>query len=411
MWTPFLLLLWAAGVGSDFFLGERHEHGFIPIDVRYPQYKLFYWLFKSRSRQPNPPLVVWIEGGPGCSSEGAIYVEHGPYRLGLNDSSVESNPYSWNNNADIMFIDQPLGTGFSNCSDQRRIPSTSEQTAEDFYGFFTNFLAAHSTEYNPQTTKVYFAGQSYGGHFLPAIVSTLLRRNFPFRIAGCSLGNPYVSPDAVMWSYPRFAYRRGLISYPTYAGAVVAQNVYEILNKIGWETAAFFFSSLVNATVVGLFTPNFMPYDIRGTDMPFQQFDTFMKARLKRELGLSDREWESCNGAIPTEIMTLDQIHDCSAYVDEILARGIPVVFYYGAEDFVCNSLSWERTLDGFSWPGVEEFRRQPLRQYWANGKLKGEQRQYKNLWYIRVFNAGHIVFYNDPEFGFDLLTRLFQQT
>ncbi len=408
MWTPLLLLLWTAACGPDFFRGERHEHGFLPIDVRSPQYKLFYWLFKSRSRQPNPPLIVWIEGGPGCSSEGAAYMEHGPYRFRPGTGEADSNPYSWNNNADLLFFDQPLGTGFSNCSDQWRIPRTSSQTAEDFYGFFTNFLTMHTGDYNPRETKVYFAGHSYAGHFLPAIVSVLIKHDFPFRIAGCIVGNAYVNPEAVLWSYPRFAYQHGLISEFVYAGAVVGQNVYSILMRIGWKSAAFLFSSMINSIVVGLYTPRFLPYDIRGVELP--NFDEFMNGWLKKQLGMEEREWEGCSGVIPTEIMTIDQVEDCSAYVDEMLAKGIPTVFYYGAEDFVCNTLSWNRTLDGLSWSGIEEFRKQPLREYWANGKLKGEQRRYKNLWYIQVHNAGHIVFFNEPEFGFDMLTRVLHQ-
>jgi len=58
---------------------------------------------------------MWLSGGPGCSSELALFFENGPF--GLNDDlSLKFNPYSWNNVSNLLFVDNPIGTGFSECS-------------------------------------------------------------------------------------------------------------------------------------------------------------------------------------------------------------------------------------------------------------------------------------------------------
>ena len=76
-------------------------------------------MVESRNDPDNDPLIIWLQGGPGCSSMLGMYTENGPYNFRYNGSSVkerftfEYNKYSWNNNANVMYVDQPLGTGFS----------------------------------------------------------------------------------------------------------------------------------------------------------------------------------------------------------------------------------------------------------------------------------------------------------
>ena len=67
--------------------------------------KLFYWLWESRSaKKDTDPLVFWFTGGPGCSSELAAFMENGPYMI-QKDLSLKTNPYSWNNNANVAYVD------------------------------------------------------------------------------------------------------------------------------------------------------------------------------------------------------------------------------------------------------------------------------------------------------------------
>lgn len=82
--------------------------------------QLFYWLFESRNDPVTDPLILWLSGGPGCSSMLALFVENGPYRIvehgggaAVEDSSrlLRLNPHSWNSNATVIYLDQPAGTG------------------------------------------------------------------------------------------------------------------------------------------------------------------------------------------------------------------------------------------------------------------------------------------------------------
>ena len=73
----------------------------------------FYWFFESRSAPKSDPVVLWMTGGPGCSSEVALFGENGPCSVNAAGDGTIPNAFSWNSNASLLYIDQPAGTGFS----------------------------------------------------------------------------------------------------------------------------------------------------------------------------------------------------------------------------------------------------------------------------------------------------------
>jgi cathepsin A (carboxypeptidase C) len=73
---------------------------------------IFYWMFESRDAPATDPLVLWLTGGPGCASEVALFYENGPYQFN-EDGSLRTNPNSWNEVSNLLYVDQPVGTGFS----------------------------------------------------------------------------------------------------------------------------------------------------------------------------------------------------------------------------------------------------------------------------------------------------------
>ena len=73
----------------------------------------FSWAFESRNDPATDPVILWMTGGPGCSSEVALFGENGPCKVNEDGTATTPNPYSWNNNATLIYVDQPTGTGFS----------------------------------------------------------------------------------------------------------------------------------------------------------------------------------------------------------------------------------------------------------------------------------------------------------
>jgi cathepsin A (carboxypeptidase C) len=103
-------------------------------------------------------------------------MELGPCRVDKGGQDTTRNPYSWNSNANVIFLDQPVNVGFS--YSEGSSVSTTEAAAEDVYAFLQVLLAAL-----PQFAKAPFhlTGESYAGHYIPAMAKVIADRNREWR--------------------------------------------------------------------------------------------------------------------------------------------------------------------------------------------------------------------------------------
>jgi cathepsin A (carboxypeptidase C) len=135
---------------------------------------IFFYFFESRSDPDSDDVILWTTGGPGCSSSLGLFMEMGPCQI-TDDNGPKRNPHSWNENANIFFIDQPiglefalsprastdfvdLGVGFS-YADYGEYVSTTEEGAEDIAAFVAIFFAIFSKF---SGRAFHMAGSSYG---------------------------------------------------------------------------------------------------------------------------------------------------------------------------------------------------------------------------------------------------------
>lgn len=139
-------------------------------------HNLFYWHFKNTALT-DAPLVVWINGGPGSSSMFGLFLENGPIRLSKNGPGVDdfiiglNQAGSWVDIADMVFIDQPVGTGFS-------YGDSYLTKMEDGAIEFVNFLVAFIKKYPEYKSRgVVLSGESYAGKYLPHFATKVSQHN------------------------------------------------------------------------------------------------------------------------------------------------------------------------------------------------------------------------------------------
>ena len=123
---------------------------------------LFFWMFEKRNQDEDValediPFVVWLTGGPGCSSTLALLTENGPCSVNSDGATTSPNPYSWTEAAHVLWLDQPAGVGFSYGAEN---DSGEEMVSEDAYFFLQAFFQTH-----PEYAKspLYITGESYAG--------------------------------------------------------------------------------------------------------------------------------------------------------------------------------------------------------------------------------------------------------
>uniref|UniRef100_A0A0D3CDK6 Uncharacterized protein n=1 Tax=Brassica oleracea var. oleracea TaxID=109376 RepID=A0A0D3CDK6_BRAOL len=180
--------------------------------------KLFYYFIKSENKPEEDPLLIWLTGGPACTALSALAFEIGPltfknedYNGGL--PSLVSTSYSWTKVASIIFLDQPVGTGFSYSTTPLADKPSDTGEAKQTYEFLQKWLVEH-----PEfvSNPLYVGGDSYAGIVVPAIVQQISigneNSNRPMNLKGYVLGNPSTELDKDHNAKIPYAHGMGLIS-------------------------------------------------------------------------------------------------------------------------------------------------------------------------------------------------------
>lgn len=137
----------------DFDIGESYA-GLLPISSAPNSSELYFWFYPSANPQAEDEILIWLNGGPGCSSLEGILQENGPFLWQYGTFKPVKNPYTWVNLTNVVWIEQPAGTGFSQ---KRGTPAATNEleVAEQFLGFWKNFVDT----FGLHNRKVYIAGE------------------------------------------------------------------------------------------------------------------------------------------------------------------------------------------------------------------------------------------------------------
>ncbi|KAK1424677.1 hypothetical protein QVD17_20012 [Tagetes erecta] len=201
----------------------RHYAGYVTVN-EFSGRALFYWFYEAWSFPEEKPLVLWLNGGPGCSSVGyGATQEIGPFIVGTDGNDLQLNPYSWNREANMLFLESPVGVGFSysnTTSDYENLGDDS--TANDTYAFLHNWFMKFPSY---RTRTFYIAGESYAGKYVPELAGLIHDRNKDpslfINLKGILLGNPETS-DAEDW--------KGLVDY-AWSHAVVSDETHKTIRE------------------------------------------------------------------------------------------------------------------------------------------------------------------------------------
>nr|XP_023913727.1 serine carboxypeptidase-like 3 [Quercus suber]POF08972.1 serine carboxypeptidase-like 18 [Quercus suber] len=204
--------------GFDGELPFSLETGYIGVgDSNHSQ--LFYYFVESQRNPSEDPLMIWLTGGPGCSVLSAFFYESGPLAFTYVDyngslPSLHYNPYAWTQGLNIIYVDAPVGTGFSYSTTQEGYYIDDYEAVSQIYQFLSKWLLAHPQYFE---NMLYVGGDSYSGIPLPMIVQEIFNGNqagtYPFmNLRGYVLGNPKTDDFLDDNSRVPFAHRLTLIS-------------------------------------------------------------------------------------------------------------------------------------------------------------------------------------------------------
>ncbi|XP_008794935.2 serine carboxypeptidase 1-like [Phoenix dactylifera] len=197
---------------------SKHYSGYVTVDEGHGR-NLFYYFVVSEGNPSEDPVVMWLNGGPGCSSFDGFIYEHGPFNFQSGGSAgsmpqLHLNPYSWSKVSNILYLDSPAGVGMSYSNDESDYATGDLKTASDSHKFILKWFELYP-EF--QQNPFYISGESYAGVYVPTLASEVAKGiedgvkptiNFKGYMVGNGVADTVFDGDALV----PFAHGMGLIS-------------------------------------------------------------------------------------------------------------------------------------------------------------------------------------------------------
>ncbi|KAG6418684.1 hypothetical protein SASPL_120888 [Salvia splendens] len=173
--------------------------GYVTVNQTAGRAFYYYFAEAQRAHHKKMPLLLWLNGGPGCSSlaYGAMQ-ELGPFRVHSDGKTLYKNPFSWNHAANLLFLESPAGVGFSYSNTTADFRSGGDaKTAIDNYAFLVNWLERFPEH---KGRDFYISGESYAGHYVPQLAHTILYHNKKagktiINLKGIIIGNAVINDE------------------------------------------------------------------------------------------------------------------------------------------------------------------------------------------------------------------------
>lgn len=410
--------------------------GHVEIDPEHHA-NLFFWLFQNRHIANKQRLVIWLNGGPGCSSEDGALMEIGPYRLKDNGTGANLvyNDGSWDEFSNLMFVDNPIGTGFSYVDTDSYIHELPEM-ANQFITFLEKWFKLF-----PQFEQddIYLAGESYAGQHIPYIAKAIIDRNKStankWSLKGMLIGNGWIAPEEQYKAYLSYAYERGLIERESEAAKRIESQqaicVKELSKEGGKDHVDLsqcedILQDILRETQVK--GPDgksqcINMYDIRLKDsypscgMNWPPDLSAVTPYLRRSdvveaLHINPEKrtgWTECNGAVGEKFKASNSKPSITLLPD--LLAEVPMVLFSGAEDLICNHIGTEELISNMEWNGGKGFELSagtwaPRRDWEFEGEAAGFWQEARNLTYVLFYNSSHMVPFDFARRTRDMLDR-----
>ncbi|KAI0772250.1 serine carboxypeptidase [Irpex lacteus] len=410
----------------------RSYTGYIDVEARH----LFFYFFESRNDPDTDDVIFWTNGGPGGSSSLGMLMELGPCSVTSPDNYT-FNPYSWNENANLFFLDQPVGVGFS-YADHEEYVGTTEEAAKDVAAFVAIFFE-HFTKFKGRA--FHMAGESYGGRYIPAYASYVYDQNAkliaegatPINLTSIMIANGCSDHLTMIPSYYDMECKAGIVAPVLDINTCVAikralprcqkwlkESCYDTTDSISCKAALNFCATTVQAP---FFTTDVNPYDIsKPCDGPrsetlcypvVKDIISFLnKPHVQAALGVNSDYFSRHNFSGWSDDVNarfnenLDSVFPSPYYIAALLERGVRALVYAGANDWICNWIGNQNMLLNLEWTGADAFRASTAKEWTVDGEVAGLTRSAGKLTFVTVDGAGHMVPHDKPKEALELVRR-----
>ncbi|XP_048642354.1 probable serine carboxypeptidase CPVL isoform X2 [Marmota marmota marmota] len=356
------------------FLGLNiHSYsGYLTVNKTYNS-NLFFWFFPAQVQPATAPVVLWLQGGPGGSSMFGLFVEHGPYVITSNMTVLPRN-FPWTTTLSMLYMDNPVGTGFSFTNNSQGYAVNEDDVAHNLYSALVQFFQLFP-EY--ENNDFYATGESYAGKYVPALAHYIhalnTKEQVKIHLKGIALGNAYSDPESILDRLLDGDLTSDISYFENVTGC---SNYYNILQctEPGDQTYYGKFLSL---------------------------------SEVRRAIHVGNQTFS--DGADVEKYLRQDTMKSVKTWLTEIMNNNYKVLLYNGQLDIIVAASLTERSLMTMNWKGFRKYkksRRVVWKIFKSDNEVAGYVRQVENFHQVIVRGGGHILPLDQPLRSFDMINR-----
>ncbi|KAK5641162.1 hypothetical protein RI129_009709 [Pyrocoelia pectoralis] len=365
---------------------------------------LFFWFFKSENNFETNPVILNIQGGPGLSSLVSLYLEIGPFNITPSGNVVESL-HSWTKMASVIFIDNPVNTGFSFGdvlpTNLNEITQGLHEGVKQFYKLFPQL----------RTNKFYIMGESYAGKYVPRLGKMIHQANSPnsnenINIRGIAVGNGMTDP-LHQSKYCDFFYHTGLcdnhcITYCREREIAMVEHVQAGEYDLGRIASSDLLDRFVQSSGYSNFY-NFLEQN--GPNAPLEErLITYLSGdSIKSALHVGSTRFELYNVNVAPGLT--DYFEPIPQDVEYLLGV-VDVLIYNGQYDIVIPYVSTVNYLRNLNFDGSTLYRYGDRTVWRMNGDVVGYVTKANRLTEVLIRNAGHMSPMDQPLVAYTMMEK-----
>ncbi|XP_031635907.1 venom serine carboxypeptidase-like [Contarinia nasturtii] len=418
--------------------------GYFTVNKEYNS-NMFFWFFPAKVNTDNAPVVLWLQGGPGASSLFGLFTENGPYSISSNDESnlqqntfrglfklfAKNGPsgskpkliprkYSWHLNHNLIYIDNPVGTGFSFTDADDGYAKNEKDVGENLLRALQQFFLLFP---NLQKNEFFVSGESYAGKYVPAIGYAIYQDskredNEPqkpkINLKGLAIGNGLTDPIH-QFNYGDYLYQLGLIDSNGHEQFLQYQNQgIDCIKNRDFDCAFDVFDKLLNADQ---YPQGSLFKNLTGFNMYFNYLKTddnsgnamgdfLQKTETRHSIHVGNNTFHGLEGENKVEDhLKRDVMNSVADWVAELLSH-YPILVYNGQLDIIVAYPLTENYLKNLNFSGAEEYKTAKRYIWRVDNELAGYVKHAGNLTEVLVRNAGHMAPGDQPKWVLDMLLR-----
>ena len=390
--------------------------------------EMYWWYFPAQNGNTSAPLTIWLQGGPGGSSLFGLFSEMGPFSANA-DLTLSVNPTSWNNEYAMLFIDNPVGAGFSHtaspngyCNDTKTcVAENLYSLLQDFYTVFPELLV----------NELYITGESYAGHYVPAIAYYIYEQNgaapgercregdVAIPLAGVAIGDGWVDPINMIPAYPSMMFNLGLTSGTEYAAIRdYCDRTVAAIEAGDMQSAFEVWDQMLNGDIFPY--ANYF-HNISGSN----DYDNLMNTDEPAALGYYAAyvEQPAARAAMHTDDAAQQDGYQCEMHLTgdfmvsfaaelATLMDHYKVLIYSGQLDIIIGTALTSTYVPLLAWGGQDEFNAAPRAVWRASAdaaEVSGFVTKARDFTFAVVRGAGHLVPYDQGARALDMITRFIE--